>query len=145
MAARPDPPAWFVLEYLSAEPWVDDSHGLASPHPRLPLDAPVLVSGIHARTGGLLRERDLFAQRDAFRADASAQAAWWASLGIRDAALAEIRVSLFCYPNDVLPALLDAWADGDPEIVCVVPEGIAVGRARCLGGRIGAACRRRRR
>ena len=25
----------------------------------------------------------------------------------------EIRVSLFCYPNPALPALLDAWADGD--------------------------------
>src|SRR5688572_28218366 len=29
---------WIVLEYLSAEPWVPAHHGLASPHPRLPLE-----------------------------------------------------------------------------------------------------------
>jgi uncharacterized repeat protein (TIGR03837 family) len=39
----------------------------------------------------------------------------------------EIRVTLFCYPNAALPALLDAWADGDDSIVCIVPEGVATG------------------
>ena len=28
MAAKPKPPVWVVLEYLSAEPWIDASHGL---------------------------------------------------------------------------------------------------------------------
>jgi len=134
MAARPNPPAWFVLEYLSAEPWIDDSHGLASRHPQLPLERRFWFPGFTPRSAGLLRERDLFRKRDAFRVDASAQAAWWASLGIRDAALAEIRVSLFCYPNDVLPALLDAWADGDPEMLCAVPEGTAVGALDAWAG-----------
>ena len=36
-AMRPPPPAWFVLEYLCAEAWVERPHGLPSPHPRLPL------------------------------------------------------------------------------------------------------------
>ena len=35
--ARPRPPVWVVLEYLSAEPWIDASHALPSPHPQLPL------------------------------------------------------------------------------------------------------------
>ncbi len=39
----------------------------------------------------------------------------------------EIRVSLFCYPNPALPQLLDAWAEGDDAVVCVVPEGVATG------------------
>ena len=37
MARAATAPAWFILEYLSAEPWVEGAHGLASPHPRLPL------------------------------------------------------------------------------------------------------------
>ena len=39
----------------------------------------------------------------------------------------ELRVSLFCYPNPALPPLLDAWAEGDDAVVCVVPEGVATG------------------
>ena len=34
-------------------------------------------------------------------------------------------MSLFCYPNDALPALLDAWADDDSPVACLVPEGVA--------------------
>ena len=134
MAARRDPPKWFVLEYLSAERWVDDTHGLASRHPKLPLDRRFWFPGFTAATAGLLRERDLFRKRDAFRTDAAAQAALWASLGIPDAARADLRVSLFCYPNGVLPGLLDAWADGDAGIVCAVPEGTAVGALDAWAG-----------
>ena len=36
-------------------------------------------------------------------------------------------VSLFCYPDAPLPSLLDAWADGDDAVVCVVPDGVATG------------------
>jgi uncharacterized repeat protein (TIGR03837 family) len=134
MAARPKPPTWFVLEYLSAEPWVDDTHALVSRHPRLPLERRFWFPGFTAGTAGLLRERDLLRKRNAFRADAPAQAALWASLGIPDPANGEIRVSLFCYPNDVLPGLLDAWADGDFAIVCTVPEGIAAGALDAWAG-----------
>jgi uncharacterized repeat protein (TIGR03837 family) len=34
-------------------------------------------------------------------------------------------VSLFSYANPALPALLDAWAEGDEPVACIVPEGIA--------------------
>jgi uncharacterized repeat protein (TIGR03837 family) len=127
MAARATPPPWFVLEYLSAEPWVDATHGLPSRHPRLRLDRRFWFPGFTAGTAGLLRERDLFRKRDAYRADARAQGTLWTSLGIRDPASADLRVSLFCYPNDALPGLLDAWADGDLAIVCALPEGTAAG------------------
>jgi uncharacterized repeat protein (TIGR03837 family) len=127
MAACPSPPTWFVLEYLSGESWVEGTHGLASPHPRLPLARRFWFPGFTATTGGLLRERSLFGARDAFRADAAAQAGLWASLGVPVPAADETRISLFCYPNRMLPALLDAWTDGDRPVVCVVPEGVAAG------------------
>jgi len=127
MARRAAAPAWFILEYLSAEPWVDGAHALPSPHPRLPLPRRFWFPGFTPKTGGLLRERGLFAARDALRGDAAAQRALWSSLRIPPVAPGELRVSLFCYPNPALPALLDAWADGDRPVSCVVPEGVAVG------------------
>src|SRR5208282_927234 len=37
MAARARQPLWINLEYLSAEQWIEDCHGLASRHATLPL------------------------------------------------------------------------------------------------------------
>src|SRR5215468_10802294 len=108
MSERPVVPAWFVLEYLSAEPWVDRSHGLASPHPRLPLSRRFWFPGFTQRTGGLLRERGLFAARDRFAAASDAKREFWASLAIPAVADGEMRISLFCYANPALPSLCDA-------------------------------------
>jgi uncharacterized repeat protein (TIGR03837 family) len=55
MARLPTPPAWFILEYLSAEGWVEGVHGLASPHPRFALPRRFWFPGFTAATGGLLR------------------------------------------------------------------------------------------
>ena len=127
MARRARPPAWIVLEYLSAEPWVETHHGLPSPHPSLPLVRHFFFPGFTPTTGGLLRERGLFARRDAFRSDPAARAEFWRALGVAQASPAAIVVSLFCYPQAPLPALLDAWADGDDTLICIVPEGVAAG------------------
>jgi uncharacterized repeat protein (TIGR03837 family) len=131
MAAAPRPPVWLVLEYLSAEPWVDGAHALASPHPRLPLTRRFWFPGFTDRTGGLLREHGLLERRDAFRADAAAQAAQWAARGVPPRTRGETRVSIFCYANRALPGLLDAMAAGDEPVVAVIPEGVA---ADILGG-----------
>ncbi len=72
MADCARPPVWVVLEYLSAEPWIDASHGLPSPHPRLPLTRWFWFPGFTPGSGGLLREAGLLAARDAFRADPAA-------------------------------------------------------------------------
>jgi uncharacterized repeat protein (TIGR03837 family) len=124
MAARRKPPVWVVLEYLSAEPWIDASHGLPSPHPRLPLTRWFWFPGFTRRSGGLLREAGLLEARDAFRSDPAAHGAVWAAAGYTPDPEA-LHVSLFCYANPALPALLDAWAEGDEPVVCLVPEGVA--------------------
>ena len=69
MAARPNKPVWINLEYLSAEDWIGGSHGLASPHPRLPLTKHFFFPGFVAGSGGLLREASLMQQRLDWLAD----------------------------------------------------------------------------
>jgi uncharacterized repeat protein (TIGR03837 family) len=125
MTERARAPVWINLEYLSAEPWIDGCHGLASRHPRLPLERYFYFPGFTAKSGGLLRERGLFADREAFRAHPDAQAALWRSLGVDPPAMDTLVVSLFCYPSRAIAWLLDAWSEGDREMICVVPEGIA--------------------
>jgi uncharacterized repeat protein (TIGR03837 family) len=127
MVRHDRPPAWIVLEYLSAESWVETHHGLPSPHPSLSLARYFFFPGFTSATGGLLRERDLFTQRDALQSDPAARGEFWRPLGVAQPAPGAIVVSLFCYPDAPLPALLDAWADGDDAVVCVVPEGVAAG------------------
>ena len=136
MAGRAKPPVWVVLEYLSAEPWIDASHGLPSHHPKLPLTRWFWFPGFTPKTGGVLREEGLLATRDAFRADAAARASMWRSLGFapREDALT---VSLFCYPNAALPALLECWAEGDEPVDAIVPQGVAQADLdRFTGGRV---------
>ena len=126
MARRAEPPVWIVLEHLSAESWIETHHGLPSPHPARSLARHFFFPGFTPSTGGLLRERGLFARRNAFQSDPQARAELWRALMVQPSRGA-VMVSLFCYPQAPLPALLDAWADGDDSLICVVPEGVAAG------------------
>ena len=94
MALQSPQPAWINLEYLSAEPWVNGTHGLPSPQP--PLTRYFFFPGFTSDTGGLLRERSLLAQRDEFQDDKAALRQFWASIGMPIPHSDEIRVSLFC-------------------------------------------------
>jgi uncharacterized repeat protein (TIGR03837 family) len=124
MAQAQTPPVWINLDYLSAENWVEGCHGLPSPHPRLPLTKYFFFPGFTPRTGGLLRERGLAAERRAFQADARALAAFWEAIGAAPAPDA-LRVSLFCYEHAPVPALLDAWAGGPDPVACLAPARVA--------------------
>jgi uncharacterized repeat protein (TIGR03837 family) len=136
MSERSKPPVWIVLEYLSAEPWIDASHGLPSRHPKLPLTRWFWFPGFTPKTGGVLREAGLLDTRDAFCADAAARARLWQALGVAPARDALI-VSLFCYANPALPALLECWSEGDEPVCAVVPQGIAhADLDRMTGGRV---------
>ena len=123
MVARAQRPVWINLEYLSAEAWVEGCHRLPSPHPRLPLVERFFYPGFTARTGGLIREEGLLHLRDAFRADADAQAASWRALQTPPPPPSALRVSMFSYETPAAPALLQAWAEGSRPVWCGVPSG----------------------
>lgn len=118
-----DRPLWINLEYLSAEPWIDDFHGLPSPRPG-GLVEHFFYPGFTARSGGLLREGDLLQRRDAFRADPAHAQALLGQLGVarRDG---EALASLLCYPHAPLLTLAQALAAGGPRLHLLVPDGVA--------------------
>lgn len=126
MAARERKPFWINLEYLSAEDWVRGCHGLASPHPRLPLVKHFFFPGFVPGTGGVACEQGLPERRKAFQGDPGALAAFWHSLGLPPPRPDEIRVSLFCYPNHAVGEPFSVWERGNSPVVCLVPEGVAV-------------------
>ncbi|MFN3885076.1 MAG: elongation factor P maturation arginine rhamnosyltransferase EarP [Rhodocyclaceae bacterium] len=103
MRRRARPPVWLNLEYLSAEDWVAGCHGL--PSPQAGLQKFFFFPGFVPGTGGLLRERDR-AVPPAPTFDGT------------------LEISLFCYENPRLPALLAAWRDGAQPIHCHVCSGL---------------------
>ena len=103
MAEAAAAPVWINLEYLSAEDYVERSHGLRSPQAN-GLRKRFFYPGFTAHTGGLIREIDLNTRLQYFDADS-----WLAAQGLSRAANERV-VSLFCYRNAGLNALLDTLA-----------------------------------
>ena len=141
MAARPRAPVWINLEYLSAERWVESCHGLPSPHPRLPLVKYFFFPGFTRNTGGVLIERGLAQRRQRFQRDAAAMRQFLDGLGVRAETEGEILLSLFCYPQAPLKALLEALAAGSRPIRVISFDGTP--GAQALGA-FGAVEGRRR-
>ncbi len=139
MAARTPQPAWINLEHLSAEAWVETHHRLPSPHPRLPLTKHFFFPGFTPRTGGLLREAGLLAQRDALQQDPVAQRAFWRGLDVAPAAAGETRISLFGYPNPAAAAGFAAWAAGPSPVHGIAAEGVLADAIAGFCGRAPAA------
>ncbi|MFO1220963.1 MAG: elongation factor P maturation arginine rhamnosyltransferase EarP [Burkholderiaceae bacterium] len=106
-AGRAEAPRWINLEYLSAEGYVERSHGLPSPQWQGPAKGLVkhfFYPGFTPATGGLLRETGLLAQREAFARDAWLAARGWARRPH------ERVVVLFGYAQPALAALLKQLA-----------------------------------
>lgn len=125
MAARPEPPVWINLEYLSAEPWVERCHALPSPQgagPGRGLTKWFFHPGFTPATGGLLREAGLLEERAVFDREA-----WLATQGLPAPNQGEQVVTVFCYPSAPwrqLPAAL-----GRPSLLLLAP-----GAAQALAG-----------
>ncbi len=113
MAQRRPAPVWLNLEYLSAEPYVERSHGLPSPQ-RNGLTKWFFFPGFTPRTGGLLREGGLAERRAAFD-----RQAWLRAHGIEHRPRERV-VLLFCYDNPALPALLQELA-AQPTLLLLAP------------------------
>lgn len=114
MARRTPAPIWVDLEYLSAEAWVEDCHGLCSRHPQLGLTRTMFFPGFAARTGGLIRES-------------------WLPLPTApspERQPASLAIFLFSYACPALPALLDAWQRSPFPIELTLPPGAAAREAR---------------
>ncbi|MFN0164783.1 MAG: elongation factor P maturation arginine rhamnosyltransferase EarP [Burkholderiales bacterium] len=118
-------PVWVNLEYLSAEDWVHGCHGLPSIEPKTGLKRHFFFPGFTASTGGLLRERGLLAERDAFQASTAMQADLWRRLGIPPGPPHEWRVSLFCYARAPVEALLTGLTAHPHPARLIVPRGPA--------------------
>lgn len=135
MASRPSAPLWINLEYLTAEAWIDGVHGMASPHPRLPLVKRFFFPGFSPASGGLLREPDLFSERDRFLADASSVDGFLRRIGCAPGEPGARRVSMFAYEQPRLPALMAVWASGGAPIRLIVPEGRVIADVAAFFGR----------
>ena len=132
MARRTPPPRWINLEYLSAESYVERSHGLPSPQlsgPGAGLVKRFHYPGFTAQTGGLIREPGLLERQQRFDGEA-----WLRSQGmVRTGGTAGERVvSLFCYANNALPALLDTL--GREPTLLVATAGLASVQIRAMLG-----------
>ena len=126
MAQAAKPPLWIILEYLSAEDWVDSHHGLSSPHPQLSLPRYFFFPGFTTATGGLPRESGLLSRRDGF--GTAARQAFWSELGF--APPQAPAVSLFAYADAPLAGLLSAMAADTRPLVLAVPEGALLSAVR---------------
>lgn len=114
---RSKKPVWIDFEYLSAEDWIEDCHAKPSPHPSTGLDKTLFFPGFTKATGGLIRERDLISQRNAFQSDLAAQNAWRSMHGLPVKETGKIDLSLFCYPDTPVQVL--------QNVRVFVPEGLA--------------------
>lgn len=103
VAQMPAHTIWINLEYLSAESWVADFHAQFAIYGTLKRH--FFFPGFTAETGGLLREKtDPHAPKLNLQKKSSA-----------------LSVSLFCYPDAPIPALLEAMANTPQPIICYVP------------------------
>ncbi len=137
------PALWVNLEYLSAEPWIDGCHGLASRKPDGSAIEHFFYPGFTAASGGLLRERGLIEARTAFRAEGNPER--WLTANGFDVRPGERRISLFCYPDAPVGRLLARLADEPTPTHLLVPEGVADAQLREFLGQTlapGASARR---
>lgn len=125
MQDRVRPPIWLNLEYLSAEDWAEQCHGLPSPQPG-GLVKYFFFPGFSQTSGGLLRDPTLTDERDRVQRDPRVRAAVLADLGLPASAADSRLVTLFCYPDAPASVLVEALAgDARRPTLLTVPAGVA--------------------
>jgi uncharacterized repeat protein (TIGR03837 family) len=115
LAIKPQP-AYLHLEYLSAEPWVQGTHGLMSVHPRLLSRQRFCNPGFNEGTGGLLHEAPAFDD-----AKALATLALWGAAPSAQA----LRIFAFAYPTASWSTFIEAASRSEQAIHWVLPQGAA--------------------
>jgi uncharacterized repeat protein (TIGR03837 family) len=126
-------PVWINLEYLSAEPYVERSHGLPSPIMHGPAKGWTkffFYPGFGAKTGGLLREQGMKEGRPI--RDATQRSAFFQQLSIPWTG--ERVTSLFCYEPPLLKSLLEQLAISDMSVRLLVTQGRASSAVQAILG-----------
>lgn len=102
-------PCWVELEYLSAEPWVESHHGLSSKRSD-GLNPTFFYPGFTNQTAGLIRERNIIQERDAWQADMAQQNHFLKHIGvpINPHVPRPFYVSLFAYPQAPFQSFFNA-------------------------------------
>lgn len=116
---------WLNFEYLSAEDWVVGCHALPSMQPD-GLQKYFFFPGFEQGTGGLIREGDLLARREAFQKDPAMRAGFLELFGLEVQQDVQL-ISLFAYENSAVAAWLDTLAGGERPTQLLVPEGRVLG------------------
>ncbi len=130
--SRGEPVFWMNLEYLSAEDWVEECHGLPSPHPRLPVSKTFFFPGVTARTGGVMIEKELLAGEAAFSSEDRRKMLTALGAARPDS---DFNLFFFSYPTAPVQQLAEALAaDSRPCQVIAAP-----GEASAMLGRALAA------
>ncbi|MGL4206769.1 MAG: elongation factor P maturation arginine rhamnosyltransferase EarP [Aeromonadaceae bacterium] len=122
MSQRQTPPLWINLEYLSAESWIDECHGLPSLQAN-GLTKYFFFPGFTPRSGGLICERSLLSERKQWQADPGNRQHLFAKLGLPPQPEQTRYLSLFTYESDALPALLEHWRHEATPTCCLIPKG----------------------
>ncbi len=137
MASANPPTPWINLEYLSAEPWAAECHLLTSPQ-TVPVarGGAVVVPqrfyfpGFTENTGGLIRERGLLAQHDAWQSmrheERSQGFVSFAGSTGAPCDPGTLVLSFFGYEGRAITSLLSALEESPDPSLCLVPLG------RCL-------------
>lgn len=118
---------WINLDYLSAEAWVSDFHAKPSLHPSLSLTKHFFFPGFTTETGGLIREKNLIAAREAFLNSNALQESFWHKLGVTElektpaASSTPIKISLFFYPEAQINTLFLALAARSRPVTVILP------------------------
>jgi uncharacterized repeat protein (TIGR03837 family) len=115
--AKPGAPAWVNLEYLSAESWIEQHHGLVSLKPDGAREL-FFFPGYTTGSGGLIREAGLIERLDSERLNS------WQLEQHKG-----YRLSLFCYPGSALQAWIQALeldAAADLNLTCLVAQGVTI-------------------
>jgi uncharacterized repeat protein (TIGR03837 family) len=105
---------WVNLEYLSAEPWVEDFHARNSKCGNLTRH--FFFPGFNMGTGGLLREHNIVKENQEITEHAEH---FLKHLNLDDDS--RLKVSLFCYPHASIKDLLNVMAESNIAIDCLMP------------------------
>jgi uncharacterized repeat protein (TIGR03837 family) len=116
------PPVWINLEYLSAEPYVERSHGLPSPQGEQAKW--FFYPGFTAATGGLLREPQA----------CQPSSPPWAELDVAPHP-GERCVSVFAYADAPFAELFDHLDNGEPTLLLLTAGASQAPALQALEGR----------